>query len=80
MNKQDDRVVIDRKDGVAVFENPTTGNSKINLAPEEKGATIGASEVRELLINERHTILMRLAAIEKVLKLDRRCKKCGNDL
>lgn len=41
---------------------------------------IGAAETREFLMTLRQTLIMQLAGLEKLLKIRRKCKHCGNAL
>ena len=37
-------------------------------------------QLREDRMNERHSLLVRLAGLEKLLGIKRRCKSCGSDI
>lgn len=37
-------------------------------------------QLREDRMNERHALLVRLAGLEKLLGIKRRCKSCGSDI
>lgn len=63
----------------------STAEHKIRLVKKDtrevpRYATM-SDELRKLLLNERHTLLMRLSALDEILNLNSRlCTKCGDGL
>ncbi len=56
----------------------TKGGSKIVASETQSHVMIEASEMRDFLLGMRHSLVIQLSALDKVLKLDR--KGCGNGL
>jgi len=56
----------------------TTKN--VVVIPRENRAIIPPVADRDFWMAMRHSLLQQLAAIEKKLGIDRRCRHCGNNL
>lgn len=73
------RSIRERNKFTSVLQNNSKTEQKYDRLADVDGKR-DADGLRKFYEGERHETLMRLARLEKLLGMKRRCKHCGNDL